>query len=220
MSAEPARPAAGNTILLVDDEGFTRKVLQRMLRGLGWTEVIEAETGRQAQTVISDRGPDLAAVISDFDMPDLNGLQLLQAIRVGAAGPRRDLPVLMLTARAERGMVGVAMGLDCDAFLIKPTTAEQVRDRLARVLADERHIRPAAEYAALTLPPSRPMAPATGMLIPLEEAHEGMVLAADLMAAGGEVLLAAGNVLTRKVLAALGDLETGGDGADRLLVVG
>ncbi len=225
MAADPHSPAPGRAILLVDDEGFTRKVLERMLRNQGWTEVVEAETGRQALDVVAARGPDLAAIISDFDMPDINGLHLLQTIRVGAAGKRRDLPVLMLTARADRGMVGIAMALDCDAFLIKPTTAEQVRDRLARVLSDDRHLRPAAEYAAVTLPQDRPQAPApaaaaTGMLIPLEEAREGMVLAADLMAAGGEVLLAAGNVLTRKVLATLGDLDAGGDRFHRLLVVG
>jgi CheY-like chemotaxis protein len=222
MAADPSRSAAGNTILVVDDERFSRKVLQRMLRGLGWEHVEEAGDGREAMDRIGVLGPTLAAVISDFDMPDVNGLQLLQAIRVGAAGPRRGLPVILLTGRADRQAVGTAMALDCDAFLIKPTTAEHVRHRLDRVLSEEHQLRSASEYASITPPAPAPPAPATatGLLIAVADAREGMVLAADLMGAGGHVLMQAGHVLSRKALAALHDLEIAGDDLHRVLVVG
>lgn len=219
MAAASSHSAVGRTILVVDDERFSRLVLVRMLGNIGWSDVVEAANGREALDQIARLGEDLAVVISDFNMPEMNGLELLQSIRVGAAGPRRDLPVIMLTGRADRGLVGLAMGLDCDAFLIKPTMAAQMQERLARVLSEDHPIRSAADYAAAAAPVHQPRAAsASGVLIALEDAKEGMVLAADLVGMGGDVLLAAGSALTRKFLTGLADLTAAEPGMGRLLV--
>ncbi len=227
MTPSPsASPFSGRTALVVDDEPFSRKVLERMLLSLGFASVVEAETGRAASRLIRADPDAVHVVISDIVMPEATGLQLLQAVRTGVAGPHHDMPLILLTGRADRGMVDAAMTYDCDGLLIKPTSRDEVRDRLIRVLGGDRTIRNADYYTAIALgdaPAPQPEEAAVDSaqppsLLPLDQIAEGMVLAADVLAAGGDVLLSAGRVLDRKMLTMLGDLRLFDADLGRLLV--
>jgi two-component system chemotaxis response regulator CheY len=205
---------AGLTALLVDDEPFSRKVLERMLLSLGFAAVVEAENGRAAARLIRSNSDTVHLVLSDFIMPEATGLQLLQAIRTGVAGPQHDLPLVLVSGHADRRLVDEAMTFDCDGLLIKPTSRDDVRDRLTRALSGDRTIRSADYYTAIALgdaaaPVPEEAFPDTAQppdLLPLDEISEGMVLASDIFARGGDLLLPAGRVLDRKILTMLGDL--------------
>src|SRR5437868_4679302 len=107
-------PFEQQSILLVDDEDFSRTMVSQMLRRIGFGDVVVAADGYQAITLLRDQ--PITAVLTDFRMPGMHGLQLLKAIRTGATAAERNLPCAMLTSYAERNLVGLAIVLDVDTF--------------------------------------------------------------------------------------------------------
>ena len=83
-------------ILIVDDFATMRKILRNILKELGYTDLLEAEDGQAALEILRREKVDL--VISDWNMPNMDGLSLLKAIRSDEA--LKDTPVLMVTAEA------------------------------------------------------------------------------------------------------------------------
>ncbi len=121
------------TILLVDDVAFARETLSRGLLAMGRPSVIEAENGWRALDILrSNKVIDF--VISDFNMPFFNGLQLLKAVRTGEAAVHRGLPFAMLTGFSDKHLVDSALALDVNAFLLKPASRKTLSDRLTKML--------------------------------------------------------------------------------------
>lgn len=118
-------------ILLVDDEASSRTLVSRMLRRLGFAEVLVAEDGYSAIEVLNKR-PDITAVMIDFRMPGLHGLQLLKIIRTGGTAAPRNIVCAMLTSYAERHLVGLAIVLDVDTFLAKPVSLDTLTKHMTR----------------------------------------------------------------------------------------
>src|SRR5262249_2017601 len=87
-----------------------------------------------------------------FMMPNVNGLQLLKAIRTGRARCRRDLPVAMLTAVSDQDLVGAALALDVNAFLLKPASVQALSQRIARMLEEPPLVQEPAVYEAVAVP--------------------------------------------------------------------
>src|ERR1700761_1141627 len=87
--------------LVVDDEPFIRTVVTRFLRDSGAAAVVEAADGEAAIAAIAGYDLPFSAIISDINMLPMNGIELLRAIRTGAAGCKRNMPVLMLTVNTE-----------------------------------------------------------------------------------------------------------------------
>lgn len=117
-------------VLLVEDETFSRVMVGQMLERLGFKRVLLAQDGYQALDIL---GRELVtAVITDFRMPGMHGLQLLKAIRTGKTAGPRNLPCALLTSHAERHLVGLAIVLDADTFLAKPVSAETMAKHMAR----------------------------------------------------------------------------------------
>lgn len=136
------------SFLIVEDEPFSRVVLERILYGLeplhlrsagGTTEALEQLKKLEA----------VDCVITDFAMEPLNGLDLLKAIRTGKAGVRRDLPVVMLTGFADAALIGAALALDANAFIAKPASQQGLRERLVRVFSEPPNIRAPLAYAVI-----------------------------------------------------------------------
>ncbi len=152
-------------VLLVDDQPTMRAVVRRMLANLGVRRVVMAGNGAEGLDAIAHEQPD--CVLSDIGMAPVNGLALLQAVRSGRAGAPRNLPIVMLTGHAERATVGAALALDVSGFLIKPVSAAQLSQRLARAVRQPLHLRDAALYEAVDidildlLPDSDARAPAS-----------------------------------------------------------
>jgi len=212
-------------ILIADDEAFSRRMVADMLRDDWPGGVVSVESS--AEALIELTGPTASGIrmlISDFNMPGLNGLQLLKAIRMGVEGLRRDLPVILLTGHADRALIGLALALDVDAFLAKPVAKAILRDKVARILAAPRTIRPVEAYAQIVPrddmlahwreadphqpPPTQDAVP--GVMVPLADVSEDAILAAAIRFSDGTEVVPAGRKLNRALLDRLGDLKAMG----------
>lgn len=125
----------GLTILLVDDERYSLQVFGRALLDMGNPEILFAENGAEALSVLSTCGKKIDMIISDFNMPTVHGLQLLKAVRVGVKDIDRATPFAMLTGYSDKRLVDMALALDVNGFLIKPASKEALSKRLAKLLA-------------------------------------------------------------------------------------
>lgn len=124
---------SAHRILLVDDVLFARVTVKKILLSFERPEVIEAGDGDEALGIINGTEPP-TMVISDFNMPNMNGLELLRAIRCGETECPRDLTVAMLTGYSDEHLVDMALGLDVNAFLIKPISRDTMGTRLGKML--------------------------------------------------------------------------------------
>jgi DNA-binding response OmpR family regulator len=114
------------TVLVVDDEPIVRDVVVRYLRREGY-ETLEAGDGLRAQELLHEHEPNL--VVLDLMLPGIDGLQLCRWIR-----GRSDLPVIMLTARAEEADRIVGLELGADDYVTKPFSPRELAARVRTVL--------------------------------------------------------------------------------------
>lgn len=122
----------GASILVADDDRVVRRIVVTKLYGLGY-EVTDVEDGREALDLLEDgEVPDL--LITDSNMPRMNGLQLVRAIRDNEDPALAKLPIIMLTARqSERDIIeGLETGLD--DYVIKPFSPDELAARVQTVL--------------------------------------------------------------------------------------
>src|SRR5215210_2547829 len=122
----------GSRILVVDDDRVVRRIVIAKLYGLGY-EVEEAEDGQEALEILEDgETPDL--LITDSNMPRMNGLQLLRKLRESEDPVVAMLPVIMLTARqGEHDIIeGLETGLD--DYVIKPFSPDELAARVQTAL--------------------------------------------------------------------------------------
>jgi two-component system chemotaxis response regulator CheY len=136
----------GRAFLVVDDEAFVRGLVSRLLRGLGAWIVEEAADGEAAVAILRNSEYQFDCVLTDFAMRPRNGLRLLADIRTGADGLKRNLPVLMLTAHADAGLVWAAFQLDTNGFLVKPPQKAALAERLDKILSRPLAVKSAEAY--------------------------------------------------------------------------
>lgn len=135
------------TYLVVDDLELMRTVTMNQLRAMGCEKIYGAKNGVEALRVL--RSQNIDAVLADWNMPVMTGLELLKTVR---ADPKlAKLPFLMITAEAERQRIEEVIAAGVSSLLVKPYTAGSLRSRLEKVLAGG--ARPATPLA------SRPAAP-------------------------------------------------------------
>lgn len=209
----------GRTIVIVDDVRFTRATLVKMLAGIGDATVHEAEDGEGALRLLGQLGARVDCVISDLDMPRLDGLGLLQAIRVGTAAIPRALPVIILTGHSELERLGAALLLDVDAFVTKPVSKGGIESCLAKVLGDNSAAhRPLAEPlvyrqvdlsgAAVAAEPPETAGSRAERCVALAELADGALLSRDLMFRNGRLLLPVHTRLNARTVRLLQDVAT------------
>ncbi len=118
------------SILVVDDSPIMRKLVIRSLRqaGYGDHEVVEAEDGADALAKIADQRPKV--VLSDWNMPNMNGLELIQALR----GQENLVPFGFITSESTTEQKSAAMSAGASFLLSKPFTADELGAQLARFL--------------------------------------------------------------------------------------
>jgi two-component system chemotaxis response regulator CheY len=112
-----------------------RKILQRALRQAGFavTAVFEAGSGLEALEVVRQQELDL--ILSDINMPAMDGLQFLQQLQALEHG--REVPVLMITSEANESHVRQALSSGARGYLRKPFTPDQIRQRLLPLVAND-----------------------------------------------------------------------------------
>jgi two-component system, chemotaxis family, chemotaxis protein CheY len=119
-------------ILVVDDNAYMRRLTRTMLTNLGAKSVLEAPDGLAALEAIRTSDPDV--MLLDWDMPVLNGMEVMRIVRSPGVFPRPNLPIIMLTTRAQRADVHEALRAGAHEFLIKPTSPKALRDRLTSIV--------------------------------------------------------------------------------------
>jgi len=116
-------------ILVVDDFATMRRINKNILKQLGFENVDEAEDGNDAFAKLQKGG--YGFVVSDWNMPNLDGLGLLKKIRTDPA--LKDLPVMLVTAEAEKDMVVEAIQAGVNNYVVKPFTAETFKAKMDKV---------------------------------------------------------------------------------------
>ncbi|MBD3266092.1 response regulator [bacterium] len=138
------------SLLIVDDENFSRITVLRLLKNLGDPKTESATNGLEAFTILEQRAQYVDCVIADFNMPVMHGLQLLKRIRTGASDIPRNMPVIMLTGHGDTCLVNLAIELDVNTFILKPATADALGQRLSQILImdkdDESWIKSVEDY--------------------------------------------------------------------------
>ncbi|TWU58736.1 Chemotaxis protein CheY [Rubripirellula tenax] len=116
-------------VLLVDDSGVMRKIIVRALNAISITDVVEAADGAEALKLFNS--DSFGLVLTDWNMPNMNGLELLTAIR--ATGSK--VPVIMITTEAEQGRVLQAIQAGASNYLVKPFEQETLLNKLQKYVS-------------------------------------------------------------------------------------
>lgn len=121
-------------ILIVDDMASLRDLLRAYLRRLNYRNISEAEDGRigyQALLAAKAGGAPFELVISDWNMPNLDGLELLKLVR--SSPEWKNLPFLLLTTESEKTKVLEAVLANVSNYMVKPVEEEMLKDKLKKV---------------------------------------------------------------------------------------
>ncbi len=122
-------PPGGSYVLLVEDDEFQQKIVSRLL-ARDRHEVQVVATGADALQAVGRRQP--ALILLDYRLPDSDGAALLLRLRALPAG--KDIPVVMLTGNGDKQIVMTCMDAGADDFMVKPVSAERLREKLQRHL--------------------------------------------------------------------------------------
>lgn len=115
--------------LVVDDFSTMRRIVRNLLKELGFTNVDEAEDGKVALEKLQSGGFEF--VVTDWNMPNMDGLTLLQNIRSSPA--LQHLPVLMVTAEAKKENIIAAAQAGASGYIVKPFTAGTMSEKLNKI---------------------------------------------------------------------------------------
>ena len=115
--------------LVVDDFSTMRRIVKNLLKELGYTNVDEAEDGVMAMAKL--RADSFDFVVSDWNMPNMDGLTMLQQIRADPALAK--LPVLMVTAEAKKENIIAAAQAGASGYVVKPFTAATLDEKLNKI---------------------------------------------------------------------------------------
>ena len=115
--------------LVVDDFSTMRRIVRNLLKELGFTNVEEAEDGAVALSKLRQGGFEV--VVSDWNMPNMDGLTLLQTMRADAE--LKSLPFLMITAEAKKENVAAAVQAGASSCIAKPFTAATLQEKLDKI---------------------------------------------------------------------------------------
>lgn len=116
-------------ILVVDDFSTMRRIIKNLLKDLGFKNIQEADDGSTALPMLQQG--DFDFVVTDWNMPGMQGIDLLRAIR---ANPNlKHIPVLMVTAEAKKEQIVAAAQAGVNGYVIKPFTAATLKEKLAKI---------------------------------------------------------------------------------------
>ena len=118
-------------ILVVDDFSTMRRIITNVLKQLGYENISEAEDGTKALSILDTQHVDF--VITDWNMPQMSGLDLLKAIR--ANKDKKNIPVLMVTAEAMQENIIAAAQAGVNNYIVKPFDAKTLSDKINKIFS-------------------------------------------------------------------------------------
>ena len=116
-------------VLVVDDFATMRRILKNILRQIGFTNISEAEDGKDALAMLKKKKFDL--ILCDWNMPEMPGIELLKQVR--ADDGLKDIPFVMVTAEAKKENILAAVQAGVSNYVVKPFTAETIGEKLEKV---------------------------------------------------------------------------------------
>ena len=129
-----ALPDRNIKILVVDDAPMIRRILKNLLKEMGFTNIEEAEDGMVALHKLRQQKFDF--VITDWNMPNLTGIELVQEIR---KDPNlKHLPVMMVTAEAKKENIILALKSGVNNYIVKPFTPENVKSKIEAIFTPKK----------------------------------------------------------------------------------
>ena len=149
MSAPNALASA--SVLVVEDQTFVRDLLERLLTSLPVAQVAAARSAEDALALL-DKSPEMAHVaLVDYELPGINGIQLIERLRGSSHRTLRDLPVIMLTSHNDVSLYQDAVRLGISAFLAKPAGTTALKAALEDALSGRRVAPPVAQAQSATV---------------------------------------------------------------------
>jgi len=118
-------------VLVVDDFATMRKIIKNVLKQISIDNVVEAENGKHALSVL--RSDDIDFIISDWIMPEMTGIEFLRACKEDET--IKNIPFVMVTAEAQRDSVLEAIKSGVDNYIVKPFTPEKLKDVISKTMA-------------------------------------------------------------------------------------
>ena len=119
-------------IIIVDDFATMRRIVKNILKQIGFNNIEEADDGATALPLIKTQNFDL--IVSDWNMPQMSGLELLKAVR--ADDQLKDTPFLMVTAEAQKENIIEAVKAKVSNYIIKPFTAETLAEKINKIFGE------------------------------------------------------------------------------------
>lgn len=121
-------------VLIVDDSSVMRKIVERTLRqaGLELEEVLEANNGAEGLAILQKKTVDL--ILTDINMPTMDGLEFVRQLQ--PLENAKGVPVVMITTEGSEARVVEAISCGARAYIRKPFTADQVKERVTPLLED------------------------------------------------------------------------------------
>jgi EAL domain-containing protein (putative c-di-GMP-specific phosphodiesterase class I)/DNA-binding response OmpR family regulator len=228
-----AQPAASHPkiqILIVEDDDFTRKIVLRVLHDFGFTNTIDVNSAQSAIKLLEVEKFDL--IITDVNMPEMNGLKFVQMIRAGKTHAKPETRIMVLTSFSQTEILGTALALDINGFLVKPIIPAVVEQKLAQAMSERLHLHSPIAYETIktelkSLPSvennrapnnrgekaitlsngSRHNEQANARHLSIRWLRPQMILNEDVYLKDGTMLLSSGHRLTELSINRLNDLE-------------
>jgi len=116
-------------ILVVDDFSTMRRIIKKILKDIGFNNIVEADDGSTAIDILKSEKIDF--IISDWIMPNTTGLELLRYVRNSEKYP--DIPFLMVTAEAQKEKVIDAVKAKVSHYIVKPFTADTLKEKIDKM---------------------------------------------------------------------------------------
>jgi|TARA_R110001583_G_scaffold71924_8_gene202033 two-component system chemotaxis response regulator CheY len=116
-------------VLVVDDFSTMRRIVKNLLRDLGFTNIQEADDGSTALPMLQNG--DFDFVVTDWNMPGMQGIDLLKAIR--ADSTLAHIPVLLITAEAKKEQIIMAAQAGVNGYIVKPFTAGTLKNKIDKI---------------------------------------------------------------------------------------
>lgn len=117
--------------MVVDDSSTMRRIIKNTLSRLGYEDVFEGEDGLQGWNTLN-QNPDIEMLITDWNMPEMNGLELVKKVR--ADSRFIDLPIIMVTTEGGKTEVVTALKAGVNNYIVKPFTPQVLKEKLSAVL--------------------------------------------------------------------------------------
>jgi len=120
-------------ILVVDDFSTMRRIIKNLLRDLGFNNTDEADDGLTALPMLKSGKYDL--LVTDWNMPGMQGIDLLKAVRADDDESLKNIPVLMVTAEQKKEQIVEAAQAGVNGYIVKPFTALILKEKLEKIFA-------------------------------------------------------------------------------------